>query len=72
MEKIKLFWGENKWFRTACWNLLNAIIAFLVTYFTNMPGEVSAVVLILLNFLTKYLNLKYLNDFGANKTIPLP
>jgi len=71
IQKLQEFRTNNKWFRIATRNLVNAIIAWLVVLFTNIPGEFSAVILILLNFLTKYINLRYLNDFGVIKNLPV-
>jgi hypothetical protein len=42
-----------------CWNIFNALITGAIAYFTEIPAEWAAFVLMALNMFTKYINAKY-------------
>ena len=61
---------QNKEFRTFCWQLLDVIVAFWITYLTGITGEWQAVALWVgipvLTLISKRIN-KALWDLGVDK-----
>ena len=61
---------QNKEFRTFCWQLLDVIVAFWITYLTGVQGERQVIALWLgipvLTLISKRIN-KALGDLGVDK-----
>lgn len=50
-----------------CWNIANAILTWLVAYFTDLPTQYAPIILIALNMITKYINSTYFDDLWVQK-----
>jgi hypothetical protein len=61
MKKLR----AKKWFRVLTWNIFNAVLTAVIAFFTETPKEFTPIILIALNFITKYVNNTYFNDLGV-------
>lgn len=69
-KKLKEIW-QYKPFRVLCWQLIDVLLAFGITYLSNITGEYQVIAVGLwvpiLNILTKWINTTFFNDLGVEK-----
>ena len=69
---LKKMW-QNKPFRVLCWQILNAILVFIITYLSNVTGEWQIVAIGLgvpiLNIITKWINKNIFGDLGVEEKV---
>lgn len=70
MERLKKLW-QYKPLRVLIWQLIDVILAFGITYLSDITGEYQVLAVGLwipiLNILTKWINTTFLNDLGVEK-----
>lgn len=70
MEQLKKLW-QYKPLRVLIWQLIDVILAFGITYLSDITGEYQVLAVGLwipiLNILTKRINTTFLNDLGVEK-----
>lgn len=70
MERLKKLW-QYKPLRVLIWQLIDVILAFGITYLSDITGEYQVLAVGLwipiLNILTKRINTTFLNDLGVEK-----
>lgn len=63
--------NNNKAFRTLCWQVFNALVAYLLSILGGLEGEVQVLVVGLgipiLNIITKRINVNVFGDLGVDK-----
>lgn len=67
---MKNLW-QNKAFRVFAWQVFNAAIALAVAFVSGLEGTEKArlvgILLPVLNYITKAINLRYFSDLGVTK-----
>ena len=67
MEKMR----QNKAFRTMCWQVFNAVIAYVISLVAGLEGEWQVVAVGIgvpvLNIITKRINVNVFGDLGVEK-----
>lgn len=68
MEKLR----QSKRFRTMCWQVFNAVIAYVISLVAGLEGEWQVVAVGIgvpvLNIITKRINVNIFGDLGAEKS----
>ena len=67
MEKLR----QSKRFRTMCWQVFNAVIAYVISLVAGLEGEWQVVAVGIgvpvLNIITKRINVNVFGDLGVEK-----
>lgn len=67
MEKLR----QSKRFRTMCWQVFNAVIAYVISLVAGLEGEWQVVAVGIgvpvLNIITKRINVNIFGDLGVEK-----
>ena len=67
MEKLR----QSKRFRTMCWQVFNAVIAYVISLVAGLEGEWQVVAVgigvPMLNIITKRINVNIFGDLGVEK-----
>ena len=68
MEKLR----QSKRFRTMCWQVFNAVIAYVISLVAGLEGEWQVVAVGIgvpvLNIITKRINVNIFGDLGVEKS----
>lgn len=66
---MKELW-KNKIFRVLCWQVFNAMVAYLVSYLAGLDGEAQTLAVGLgtpiLSIITKWINTNVFGDLGVD------
>lgn len=57
---------QNKEFRVATFTFINSVIWLLIVYITDINWMYASIIIPILNIITKYINVHYLNDIWVN------